>query len=189
MYLNASQYVKFIVDNKLTQAQYLFLYLLRTHEYEAIKMYKSGFPTEDDSMIGQGAKKDLIDRGFIEHVGEGSAATDYQITEKFNCLFLKNHYLAADEIWMAYPPFVLISGKNMPLTTMDRYQFANLYAERIKYSVDEHNEVLKDVKYGRDKELISTKIQTFVESEQWLRIRQIRNGEQKIYKTNLTDSF
>ncbi len=189
MYQSVSKYVDFITKNYLTQDQFLFMYLIKFKEYEEIKKFKEAFPKLDGSMIGEEYKKDLIDRGFIKQIGEDSKPSDFELTEKFTHLFMKNHFFSADQVWEAYPSYVSINGKNIPLTTMDKYQFANLYAERIKYSIEEHKEVLLDIKYGRDKDLISMSIEKFVQAEMWTRLRQLRKGEQKIPVISLTDSF
>lgn len=190
MFQNVNRYVDFITKNKITQAQFLFLYLIRRKNYEAITKYKDAFPTEDGSMIGNTAKQQLIDEGFLVKVGEGISANDYAITDKFNHLFLKNHFEAADEFWKIYPSYVRINGNNIPLTNMDKYAFSNLYAERIDYSVQEHLEVLKDIEFGNKHNLIKSTIENFVRSESWNKIREIRVSERQIKTvSNLNDSF
>lgn len=189
MFISVERYVKFIKDNKLTQPQFLMLYLLRRKKFSVINMYKEAHPTEDGSMIGEIHKQDLIDRGFLEKVGEGDKASDYVITEKFNHIFLSNHFIAADEFWSLYPGYVRINGQNVPLTNMDKYAFANIYAERIDYLVDEHKEVMLDLKFGRDNNLIVSNIEKFVRSESWTKIREIRVGKLKIKEVEQDTGF
>ena len=190
MFQNVSRYVKFLADNKLSQSQFLFLYCIRFGEWETINLYKKYSPEEDGTMIGKLLKDDLIARGFIRKIGDGETATDYEITEKFNHLYLQNHFLAADEIWSRYPQYAKIQGNSIPLLTMDRYKFANMYAERIKYSVDEHLEVVKDVEFGRDNGLLVCGIEKFVTAEMWKALRDMRNGiKRNVVISDLTESF
>lgn len=189
MYQSVSRYVDFITKNYLTQDQFLFMYLLKFNETDEIVKFKNTFPKLDGSMIGEEFKMDLIDRGFIRHVGDNNKASNYELTDKFNNLWMKNHFLSAEEVWNLYPGYVEITGKRIPLMTMDKYQFANLYAERIKYSIEEHKEILLDLRYGREKDLIVTSIEKFVQAEMWTKLRVLRKGQQIIPKVTLTDSF
>ena len=174
MFQNVERYIEFITTNKMSQAQFILMYLIYRKKYACIEQYKKAFPTDDGTMIGEGAKEDLIKRGFIEKVNNDEKADSYILTDKFLKLFLKDRFEAAEQIWNLYPGYVSMGGNTIPLTTMDRYRFANIYAERIDYSVDEHLEVIKDVKFGVDNNLLRTSIEKFVMSEAWLKIRPIR---------------
>lgn len=190
MFQSVKRYIKFIAENKMSQQKFLFLYLIRRKDYESIKIYMEAFPTHDGSMIGEAAKQELIDEGFIEKVGESTKVTDYVITEKFNKLFLNNYFEAAYEVWDAYPAYVRIDGKNIPLTNMDKYAFANLYGERIDYSVDEHLEVIKDIRFGVEHNLISSNIEKFVRSQSWEKLREIRLRQKQVkVVSNLNQTF
>lgn len=190
MFQNVERYVDFITKNDLTQAQFLLLYLTYNKKYECIRKYKEAIPTEDGSMIGKRAKQDLIDRGFIKQINDDEKADSYIITEKFHKLFIKDQFVAGNEFWDKYPGFVKIQGVNTPLTNMDRYAFANLYAGRIDYNVDEHIEVMKDLEFGVRNELIRTSIEKFVKSEGWLKIREVRLNNAKIQEVNsLTEDY
>lgn len=186
MYQNVNRYVDFLAKHRITQNQFLFLYLIKFNEYGAIKVYKEAFPTGDRTMIGEAQKEDLIKLGFIEKVGEGSTVTDYRITEKFNNLYLQDKFAAADEVWALYPGYARIgnSDKAVPLTNMDKYQFAIMYSERIKHSIDEHLEVIEDLKYARNNGLINYGIRKFVESEQWRKIRPLRKKEDEVIRVD-----
>jgi hypothetical protein len=52
MFQDVERYINFITTNKLTQAEFLFLYLIRRKNHEAMVKYKEAFPSEDGSMIG-----------------------------------------------------------------------------------------------------------------------------------------
>lgn len=180
MFQNVERYIDFITKNKLTQAQFLMLYLVYRKKIACINRYKESFPTTDGSMIGDANKLDLIKRGFLVKVGEGTSNNDYEITEKFTDLFYKDITNAANQVWDLYPGFIKINGINTPLTNMDKFRFANIYGERIDYSIDEHKEVVKDVQFGRANDLLRTNIEKFVTSEGWLKLRSVRLQQQSI---------
>lgn len=190
MFQDVERYVEFITKNKLTQAQFLMLYLMYRKKYECIKIYKERVPTEDGTMIGAGAKQDLIDRGFLEKVDDLGKADSYQITDKFLKLFVKDLHEAANQFWDKYPGFINIQGTPVPLTNMDKYRFTNIYGERIDHSVDEHLEVMKDLEFGVNNNLIRSSIENFVKSEGWIKLRQIRLNKEIIAKVDaLSNDF
>lgn len=183
MFVNVDRYVKFIGENKLTQPQFLFLFLIKFKKWSALETYRQYFPHGDGSTIGRGDRQDLLDRGFLVHHPEKGIGPDaYETTDKFNDLYINDTWEAADEFWKKYPGFVNISGRPVPLTNVDRYQFQLLYGERIKYSVDEHKEVLKDLEYGLKHGLVRQNIEKFVKSQAWEKIRQLRLSEQTIHQ-------
>ena len=177
MFQGVERYVNFIVKNKLTQSQFLFLYLIRRKKFELITKYKEEYPSDDGSMLGKNLMKDLVDRGFIKTPKDSNLAKDYEITDEFNHIFLKDRWESSQEVWKSYPGFTKINGADVPLTAMDQYQFSLNYAEAIDYSIEEHIEVLKDVQYGAQKGLIKTTIEKFVASKGWEKIREYRVKE------------
>lgn len=192
MYRDVNKYIDFLVKNYLTQDQFLMLYLIRTKDHENIKKFKQAFPKLDKSMIGEEYKQDLIDRGFVQKTGDNDSIDSYVITEKFNKLFLKNYIEAADEFWAIYPSYGTINGTPIPLKNMDKYQFANAYVARINNSVEEHLEVLEDLKFGIKNNLIKCGIEKFVVAEMWSQIRQIRLKQKENTMpelSNLSDNF
>ena len=188
MFQNVERYVEFITKNKLTQSQFLMLYLMYRKKSECIKIYKEHHPTDDGTMIGGNLNKDLIDRGFLEPAPEATEPNRYVLTDKFLKLFIKDSQEAANQFWDKYPGYVSIQGVNTPLTNMDKYRFTLIYAERIDHSVDEHLEVMKDLEFGVQNNLIRSSIENFVKSEGWSKIRPIRLNKEKITElTEVTD--
>ena len=180
MFLDVERYVEFIAKNKLAQSQFLMLYCIYKKKYNAINIYKEEFPNPDGSMIGEILKEDLISRGFIKKVNNENKADSYEVTDKFTHIFVSDIFNAADEVWDIYPPFIKINGVNTPLTNMDKFRFTNLYGERIRYSQQEHKEVIEDIRFGRENNLIRTSIENFTRAEAWNSIRKIRILKQEI---------
>ncbi len=189
MFVNVQRYVDFLAKHSLSQQQFLLLYLIKFKKQSIMQEYMHAFPTGDGSMIGISARQDLIDRGFLKHdEAKGLGVSSYETTDKFNDLYINDTWEAADEFWKMYPGFVRISGRDVPLTNVDRYQFQLLYGERIGYSVDEHKEILKDLKYGLTKGLVRQNIEKFVRSQMWQKIREVRLGEISIAELNSQDN-
>jgi len=180
MYQDVAKHVKFLVKNKISPAQFLLLYLIKTKKQTVMKEYAKGFPTEDGSLIGSILRDDLINRGYLIKVGEGTGIDSYDVSQELHDLFIKDAWIAASEFWSKYPAFISIGGKNIPLTVADRYEFSILYSEAIGFSIDEHKEVMKDLDYGNEKSLLKSNIETFVKSRGWEGIRKLRLNETTI---------
>lgn len=175
MIIEVERYVKFITNNKITQAQFLFLYLLYRKRYDLLKDYKNTFPSDDGTVIGKIARNDLLERKFIIKLDEEEKATSYAIGSEFKKIFV-DAFEATDELKSKYPAFITNNGVNYPLTLVDTYQLANIYGQRIGYEIAEHEEVLKDLQYGIDNNLIKGKLELFVRSEFWKPLRELRLG-------------
>lgn len=183
MYQSVERYIDFITKNKLTQEQFLFLYLIKRKKGTAMRQYMETFPHADGSMIGQFLKKDLIIRGFVKKIGNGENFNDYETTEQYNLIFVKDPFEAAMQIWKLYPGFVKIEGRDIPLTNMDKYQFTNKYCEMISHDLVEHLQVVEDVKFGAENGLIRVTIEKFIHSAGWEKIREVRLEREKKSKT------
>lgn len=166
--INTDAYVNFIINNNLTQDQYLLLHLLYESRRDLIKKYKEKYPTPDDRMISEYFIKDLIDRGFIV-----KTKTGHKLGQNFLRIFIDAN-TATDEIFELYPPFIRLNGVDVPLTTMDRKVFAEIYVKKINGSLEAHQEIMKDLQYAIDNDLIKTGINKFLTSEQWKGFRKLR---------------
>src|SRR5690606_15003252 len=112
------RYVPFLVENKITQEQFLFLELIYFKRIDLIKLYKQGFPTTEGGMISKALLDDLIKREYIIKTMTGL---------KLGYNYLKIYVTpdkAVDEIFDLYPTFILSEqGVQIPLTAMDKKIF------------------------------------------------------------------
>lgn len=191
--IDLDRYFKYLIKLKLTQQQFLLLYLLYEERYDLIKKYKEHYPTDDGSMIGKYFTDDLVKRKFIKVRNErnemGKVIQVAELTPKFPSIFADSDYYA-DEVWERYPRFFTNSkGVRIPLKLLDKDAFKRMYINKIKASIEEHNKVMKDIAYGKDRNLINCKIDLFFKSEHYLSIREerIENEDNNISNTNLTN--
>lgn len=170
------QYVNFICKHKLTQGQFLLLYLIYKERLDLIQLYKSTFPADDGTMIGRLWIDDLVSRGFL--IKEGNHT---KVTLLFKQQFC-NKIDVAEELLKVYPSTTEIDGKIIPLTAIDTIEVANLYITTILDNREEHEEVLKDIQYAVQHNMINIGIKKFIQSKYWLAIRKKR-------KTTSTDGI
>lgn len=91
------KYVDFLIDNNLTQSQYLLLHLVHKKRLDLIRKYKKAFHSDEkgDTMIGEYYTKDLVNRGFLV-LDENE--THYIIGKKYVEIFIQNDVkLVSDE--------------------------------------------------------------------------------------------
>ena len=95
-----------------------------------------------------------------------------------------------EELLKIYPSTMVIDGKIIPLTAIDTIEVANLYIDKILDNREEHEEVLKDIQYAVQNNMISMGIRKFIQSKYWLAIRKNRKSTDSTgVKSKQTQSF
>ncbi len=159
-------YVNFLIKHDITQNQYLLLHLVHKKRWDLVKAYKDKFPSDDDTMIGEYLINDLIKKEFLKK-DSNNAIT---LGQKFLEVFINKHN-ASEHIFDIYPTHFSKDGVSIPLSAMDRNMFANLYDIAIMSSTLEHLEVVKDIEYAIEHNLLNIGLEKFVKSKYWLTIR------------------
>lgn len=168
-------YLKFLTEHKITQGQFLLLYLVYKERNDLILQYKEAFPTEDGTMIGKYFIDDLFVKEFLYTDSNGVV----KIGKKFKEAFINKHR-ATEEIFDIYPTHFSKDGVSIPLTAMDRNIFANMYDLTIQSSFLEHEEVVKDIKFGKEKAMLNLGIDKFLKSHYWKILRELRLSNTKL---------
>lgn len=179
-------YVSFLIEHDITQNQYLLLHLAHKKRWDLVKKYKDKFPSGDDTMIGEYFINDLIKKDFLKRDADGNLG----IGQKFLEVFINKHN-ASEHIFDIYPTHFMKDGVTIPLSAMDRNMFANLYDIAISSSTLEHLEVVKDIEYAIEHNLLNLGLDKFVKSKYWLTIRPKRldTSEKQNTKTKLDNNF
>lgn len=165
---NADKYIDTLINLGITERQFLGLYLIYTKRLDLAEKY-SREHLEGMKIIPPMEMKELEDKGYLVKMPNG-----YVLSKKFKDLFVDKH-IATEEIFEVYPTFLYHQGVQIPLTAMDRNIFANLYIGMINGSLDEHTEIVEDIKYAVEKGLINIGIEKFLKSQHWKAIREHRN--------------
>jgi hypothetical protein len=111
----------------------------------------------------------LVQRNLIEQVIPSNKNTfqlDYfEVTDKLakELFFEVDKHI--DELYEAYPSFILIDGKQAFLTAADRNLMSILYAKNIKRDINLHNQVIAKLKANYDN--INMKIENFIKAKLW----------------------
>ena len=181
--IQVKSYLKVLKKAKLTQAQYLLLHCLHFKLYIELKEYMELFPPPSDKLniIGDYWFKDLLDRGYLTSTNSRpTEARHYKVGQKFLDIFI-DKYLAIEEIWEYYPDFMIKGDKRYPLKAVDQEKMAELYFEKIGGIIIEHIEIITDIKFMVDNNLVYCSLEKFIGSKGWIGIRKIRkDGTQNI---------
>lgn len=178
------QYMNFITTHEITQEQYLLLYFLKEERGDLIQLYKKHYPQEDGTMIGRPLIKDLVDKGFLL-----SNNKIFSLSKKILKTFVTPE-VAVDEIYDTYPSFIESDkGVPIPLNSMDKRVFKEIYIPKIMGNVAEHKEVIEDIKYAITNNLIRIGINKFLVSEQWKSFRKLRKQEINTTEVQTDDDF
>lgn len=178
-------YVDFLIEHNLNQEQYLLLHLLYYREFNLIKKYKEKFPKNTNQLLSKEHIEDLLNRKYLIKVKNKG----YVLGTKFTDIFVTPE-LAVDEIYEVYPAFIKSDlGVDIPLTSMDKNIFKNIYIAKIFGNVKEHKEIIQDIIFAKENNLIKIGINKFLTSEQWKSFRKQRLTLPSTRPTLDTDNF
>lgn len=85
------------------------------------------------------------------------------------------------ELFNAYPPFMAIQGKFVPLKDISK-RFASLddfyffYSTQIGHQEEKHREVMEILEWAKEHEMINFGILSFVISNQWNMLKELRDN-------------
>ncbi len=183
------QQLMFMIDNDINEKEYvLLLSMYYMNLDEDIPKLVTKFAKKwgvilnlKQTMFPIEVKEKLVPKGYLEKVGE-----KYALTDKFLDLFV-GEFIAGQELIEEYPSFAVINNSNIPLKTESRMLLRELYWKTINGVRIEHEEVMKDVQYGIQQNLINQNIRKFIESEFWRDIRKLRL--ESITTTTIADDF
>lgn len=132
--------------------------------------------------------KDLHERGYISYVNDDSQEkcilNSILVTEKFTSFLYEGQDSviiseedAFNELFFAYPPFINIQGRMVSARTISIELGGHTYHRIIKGQRSQHKEIIEYVEFGKNNNMINMGLSKFLESRQWLGIRQIRTSK------------
>lgn len=181
---NVDEYVNFIIDNDLTQEQFLFLRLVYHRAKTSASRYREKFPSYDDSntFLPESQMQDLIDKGFLVYDDDTGS---HLLSKKWYSQYI-DRISAFKELLDIFPKsFVDSNGRNVILRVSsdpmaDLQKCANDYYKAINCSYKEHKEVLKDTIFAKKHDLIKGNLhQYWITQQNWLGAREIRLREEE----------
>lgn len=177
---NVDKYINTLITLNISERQFLGLYLIYIKRLDLAEKYsKEGL--NGMKILPPIEMKELENKGLLVKMANG-----YILSKKFKELFVDKH-IATEDIFRIYPTFLYHQGVQIPLTGMDRNIFANLYIDLIQGSIEEHEEILEDIKYAVEKGMLNIGIEKFLKSQHWKALREHR--KKGIEKSNQPNIF
>lgn len=173
-----------LITYNLTADELLVVYLTflardeENHPEYFSKWFTNGGSDKLRSIFESLKQKGLIHRDYNP--------TEYDPNEiEFNKNFLKswlkNSGEMGEELFDAYPSWLNVNGKLMPLrniakkfSTLDEFFFA--YSSAIKHNPEKHKEVMEILDWAKQNELINFGITEFVCSQKWRDLKELRDN-------------
>lgn len=117
---------------------------------------------------------------------------------EFNKNFLKKWYKFSGEMGQellnAYPSFLNIQGKYVPLKDVSKRfasldDFFNFYATQIGSNPEKHKEVMGILNWAKENNLLNFGILNFVISNQWNNLKELRDNPEMVRTTTTFDMY
>jgi len=135
-------------------------------------------------------KKGIINKTYsVPEKGSVFNARDVDFNKTVVSSYLKHSQELGMDLFEAYPAFTIINGRTFSLRnvtklykSLDEMCFA--YGRAIKFDPKMHQEVLELLEWGKENNQINSGICDFIESNQWLTLQQLRDGDMGTFNTN-----
>lgn len=169
MIADIDKYVDFLTENKITEHQFLILWLVHTKDNNNIRKYKQSFGQfNTDQVI------DLVDRGWIDDFGTIKDNKiefniyNYVVTDEFVKKFIIDEEDAYHRLIAIYPRWFIIKGIKFPTVTGDPLKISKEYAKYHKGNKLATDRVEKITKLYFEKNPIAiAKIENYVLNRMW----------------------
>lgn len=162
-------HIELLKGMSMTGNQYAFVVIL--FHNDATLLRETKLAVAPLPLITLDELKDLQNRKFIKKSEDGGWTAGSALVDMMEG---KDIYEMFNEFFNIYPSFVNIKGKRAPLKIVDSRKVAILYEAALKSS--SHHEMIMDLEYGKDNDLITMKIDAYLTSKFYLTLREERNA-------------
>ena len=136
---------------------------------------------------GQNKLRDLFDslkeKGVIlkSYNPEKYIPNDIEFNKNFLRTWFKGSGEMGRELFNAYPSFININGKMLPLRDISKRfssidDFTFFYANQIKHNPEKHKEIMELLSWAKEHGHINFGITSFVVSNQWKALEELKNN-------------
>lgn len=175
-----------LTAHELLTVKLIFL-AKENHKNELVRYFTNvkDIPLKDTLQSLQ--NKSVILKSYkIPNKGESFIPEDVEFNSQFINSYLQNSNDLGMELFMNYPSFTVINGKQYSLRnvtklykSIDDMCFA--YGKAIRFNPEQHQKIMELLQFAKDNNLIRSGICDFIESRQWLTIEDIKNGGSVVF--------
>ena len=134
-------------------------------------------------ILGSLQKKNIIHEKYhIPLEGNPFNPSDIHLSDNF----LKRYFKVSGELGLelleAYPPFIISGSKSFPMKNIAKHfrsleDFAVMYGKSIKFSRQQHKEIIEIIEWAKENNAIHFSLPEFVISRKWTDLQKIKDGE------------
>lgn len=185
MITDIDKYVEFLTENKLSEHQFLILWLVHTKDEVNIRKYRQSFGQFNiDQVI------DLIQTGWIDDFGliKDNYKTfniyDFVVSNKFSNRVVIDEEDAYQELCAVYPKFMFVKGVPYPMIQGDPNIVAKDYFKYHKSNKLKHQEAVEITKNYYTNNPVTGKIHDYILNRRWLLLKDlVVGGSKDVFKT------
>jgi len=180
------EYLKFLINKKLTPNQFAICWIIETKDIDGLLEYQKEVGAFKASEYNY-----LIDNGYLENFNEGGKfnLANLIITPKFSEEVFIDEDVAFEQILSVYPKKFLLDGKEWSLLNANLNQLEIEYGKIIKRNKYKHEEILEKTKIMTNKMkrgLINYRgIGKYILGRNWLELEMGDDGGSKDTFTSL----
>lgn len=172
-----------LISNNLTADELLLVYLTflatdeENNEKYFRKWYENGGSLKLKSLFNSLKEKGIILKNYNP---ESYIPNEIEFNNHFIKRWLKNSGELGQELFEAYPPFMYLNGKYVPIKNISKKwnsldEFYFFYGMQIGHNPDKHKEVMDILKWAIDNDKISFGICSFVIDHQWETLKKLKD--------------
>lgn len=187
MITDIDKYVDFLCKHRLSESQFLILWLVYTKDKNNLNKYiqvKGNFSKHDIHY--------LIDCKFLDYYNDRDIINgnfnmiDFQVSEKFSKIVIIDEDDAYEELCSVYPKWMEVKGTKWPMIKGDPMKIGKSYYKAIKGNKLAHQRVIDiTIKYFKNKPVLSN-IEDYVLNRRWNLLEEELDksgGSQDVFKT------
>ena len=158
------KYVDVLQKLDISPIQVLFLQIIYEKRHDLLyKIAMEGKPFPRPYL------DDLVEKGLAIDTNPGGKdkySDYYEVTDKFIQAFYAARTNAGEEFWAAYPAFITIDGKKIPVKATNKEELVRWYQKHV-IVVHDHDRIMEALQYAKNNKLISMRIDNWLQSESY----------------------
>ena len=168
--IDVRQYVNYLVKHQINDKMFILCYLIYLKDSKLLNEYKALIKKYDGIVLTEQQKDLLVRKGFLVRNGK-----NYSVGAVFKSI-INDKNKNVSKFYNLYPSFAVGKDKTYPLKGVDFSIIAEIYNSVVGVLDTDSEELLKDIEYGIENNIVFGRIDKFLTTKQFLEIRKLRKG-------------
>ena len=168
------------------------VFLAQEGHPEYLSKYFSQMPLKGaprDTMLSL-QEKGIINKSYkIPEKGQTFNPLDIDFNKLFMKSYLQHSYDMGMELFMSYPSYIMINGKQFSLRNIAKGfksidDFAYAYGKAIRFDVEKHKEIMELLEWAKEANILNFGIIEFITSMKWLELAEMKEQGLATFNTS-----